>query len=484
MRPFAIGLSAALAVAILVPAAVISAPKEEKGKPAAIDAKARETGMKEAPAAIQASGVSCTVSDARFIGEGQVDIPDAAAAAAISKAAKDQLNGDKDGLAKLKGKLKEKVRYYEVACNEGMGFALIAKKDTPTVAPQVYNCLESSQPGPDGKVGGLACILPGNANPGAALSSYVKKGGVNCDIENTRAIGSGAKNSYFEVACKGGSGYIVQTVAPLNINGEVSVNSCLLYEEGGNVSCKLTNRQTQLNVVDTLNGAANVNCAVKDKRYVLSTKSDNYFEVSCQDGKGYMYQQTAATGAFARAIPCAQAGFVGGGCTMTDAVAAQTEQAGFYSKLSAKAGFPCDVEKYGMLPTNDPKKEIVELKCKNSDVGGIAVFTATEGKVFDCVTAELNGYRCSFTKKDTQYARLTKDLVGFNKASCTVSDARVIGATDTEGFVEVACSDGLPGWVLGYPLGVAKPAAKEFLSCVQAKGIGGGCKLPTNKTKS
>ena len=37
---------------------------------------------------------------------------------------------------------------------------------------------------------------------------------------------------------------------------------------------------------------------------------------------------------------------------------------------------------------------------------------------------------------------------------------------------------------LGAAAPVAKPAAKEFLSCVQAKGIGGGCKLPTNKTKS
>lgn len=448
MKRFAIGLTAALAVAILVPAAVISAPKEEKGKPT-IDAKAREAGMKEAPAIIQASGAGCTVSDARFIGE------------------------DKKAGAK----------YYEVACNEGMGFAMIAKKD---VAPQVYTCLESSQPGPDGKVGGLACVLPGNANPGAGLTPYVKKGGVTCDIENTRAIGSGAKNSYFEVACKGGAGYVIQTVSPLNISGEVTVNSCLLYEEGGNVSCKLTNRQTQLAIVDTLNGAAKAagtTCDIKDKRYILSTKVDNYYEVACQDGKGYVFQQTAATGAFARAIPCAQAGFVGGGCTLTDAVAALTEQAGFYGKLSAKAGFPCDVEKYGMLPTNDPKKEIVELKCKGSDAGAIAVFTATGGTVYDCVTAELNGFRCSFTKKDPQYARLTKDLVGFNKASCQVSDARIIGATDTEGFVEVACSDGLPGWVLGYPIGVAKPPAKEFLSCAQAKGIGGGCKLPTNKVK-
>jgi hypothetical protein len=449
MRPFAIGLSAALAVAILIPAAVISAPKEEKGKPAAVDAKSREAGMKEAPALMQASGAGCTVSDARFIGE------------------------DKKAGAK----------YYEVACNEGMGFALIAKKDA---APQVYTCLESSQPGPDGKVGGLACILPGNANPGAGLAPFVKKGGANCDIENTRAIGSGATNSYFEVACKGGAGYIVQTTAPVNINGDVTVNSCLLYEEGGNVSCKLTNRETQLNVVNTLNTAAasaGTTCDIKNKRYVLSTKTDNYFEVSCNDGKGYVYQQSTASGAFVKAIPCAQAGFVGGGCTMTDAVAAQTEQAGLYTKLSAKAGFPCDVEKYGMLPSADAKTEVVELKCKNSDVGAIAVFTATGGTVYDCVTAEFNGYRCSFTKKDVQYARLTQDLVGFNKASCKVSDVRIMGSSDTEGFVEVACSDGLPGWVLGYPTGVAKPAAKEFMSCAQAKGIGGGCKLPTNKTK-
>ena len=139
----------------------------------------------------------------------------------------------------------------------------------------------------------LACILPGNANPNASLAPYVKKAGVTCDIENARAIGSGAKNSYFEVACKGGAGYVIQTVSPMNVNGEVTVNSCLLYEEGGNVSCKLTNRQTQLAVLDTLNtaaAAAGTKCDIKDKRYILSTKNDNYYEVACTDGKGYVYQ--------------------------------------------------------------------------------------------------------------------------------------------------------------------------------------------------
>jgi hypothetical protein len=446
MRPIAIGLTAALALAALIPATVISAAKE-KEKPATVDAKAREAGMKAAPDIAKAAGISCTVTDARLIGSDKKTATD----------------------------------YFEVACQQGLGFALVAKKDAP---PQAYSCLETAQAAADGKPSALACVLPGNADPKAGLAPFLAKAQTKCEIENARAIGAGAKNAYFEVACKGGAGYILQTSAPINVDQEVTVNSCLLYEEGGNVSCKLTDKATQLAVVDTLNAASGKNCVVKDKRYVLSTKTDNYFEVSCQDGKGYMLQQAAAGGAFVKAIDCAQAGFVGGGCTLSDAVAAQTEQAGLYSKLATKAGFDCKVEKYGMLPSNDPRKEIVELKCSNRPDGGIGIFTATSNVVYDCITSEMNGFRCSFTKPDAAFPRLTADLKGMGKGSCTVSGARIIGQTPTQGFVEVACSDGLPGWVMAYPLGQTTPKPAELLSCLQAKGVGGGCKLPTNTTKS
>jgi hypothetical protein len=445
MRPFAIGLTAALALAALVPATVISAAKE-KEKPAAVDSKARATGMADTPALVTAAGLSCTVADARLIGE------------------------DK----------KSATKYYEVACQQGMGFALVAKKDA---APQGYTCLETAAAGADGKPSALACVLPANADPKAGLVPFVKKTGVACDIENARAIGSGAKNSYFEVACKGGTGYIIQTTTPINVDQEVVANSCLLYEDGGNVSCKLTDKATQLAVVDTLAAGSGKNCAVKDKRYVLSTKTDNYFEVACQDGKGYMLQQAAAGGALVKAIDCAQASFVGGGCTLTDSVAAQTEQAGLYSKLAAKAGFDCKVEKYGMLPSQDNRQEIVELKCSNRPDGGIGVFSATDNRVYDCVASEINGYRCSFTKADAVYPRLTANLASLGKGSCKVSGSRVIGQTATDGYVEVACSDGLPGWVIAYPLKDTTGKPKELLSCLQAKGVGGGCKLPTNVTK-
>ncbi|ALL12169.1 hypothetical protein [Caulobacter henricii] len=445
MRPFAIGLAAALALGALVPAAVISAPKESKDKPK-VDAKAREAGMKDAPAIMQSLNAGCTVTDARLIG--------------LDK--------------------KTATGYYEVACQDSIGFALIAKKDTPA---QAFTCLESNAPAADGKPSALACILPGNENPKAGLKPFVAKAGVACDIENARAIGSGAKNSYFEIACKGGTGYVMQTTNPASAAGDVLANSCLLYEEGANVSCKLTDKAAQLAIVDTLTAASGKTCQVKDKRYVLSTKTDNYFEVACADGKGYMLQQTAAGGALARTIDCAQAGFVGGGCTLTDSVAAQTEQAGLYTKLSTKGGFDCQVEKYGMLPSPDPKKEIVELKCKNRPDGAIAIFSTGPAVIYDCLFAELNGYRCSFSKQDSMFPRLSADLKAYGKGSCEVSGVRLVGRNDNEGYFEVACSDGLPGWVMSYPVNTPNPKSKEILACSQAKGIGGGCKLPTNASK-
>lgn len=444
MRPFAIGLTAALAVAALVPAAAFAAPKDAKPAAAAVDAKSREAGMKEAPPLVAQAGVACQVSDARLIG------------------------ADK----------KSSTSYYEVACQEGMGYALVAKKDT---APQSFSCVETGQPGADGKESGLKCLLPANADPKQGLKPYLTQAGATCDLQNARAIGTGNNNSFFEVSCAGGSGYIVQIPVPMKLEGTVA-NSCLLYEEGGNISCKLTDRATQLQIVDTLAAAAKNNCAVKDKRYILTTKTDNYFEVACQDGKGYVLQQAVAGGSLVRAIDCANAPG-GAECTLTDSRAAKTEQAGLYTSLAKKAGYDCKVEQYGLFPSQDPKKEIVELKCSNNPKGGIGVFSVADNRVYDCITGELNGFRCSYTKPDVEFARLWDDLKSYNKAGCQVSGARIIGRTDTSGFVEVACADGLPGWVLSYPLNQASPKPNELLSCLQAKGVGGGCKLPTNIKK-
>ncbi|MES2036155.1 MAG: hypothetical protein V4466_18460 [Pseudomonadota bacterium] len=445
MRFTGIGVAAALVVAVMAPAAVMAA-KKPAAAAGAVDAKAREKGMADAPALVTASGAACTVADARFIGA-------------------DTKSGQS---------------FYEVACTPGIGGVLMVKKDDPK--PAFFTCLETSKPGPDGKPNSLACVLPANADPVQALAPLVAKSGVACTIDKARSIGASATNAFFEVSCQGGAGYILQTSAPVDPSKDVKANTCLAYEPGGNLSCQLSDRAAQLTVVDTLAAGAGKNCTVKDKRFVLATTSGStWYEVSCQDGKGYMLEQSG-DGKLARAVDCAQAAFVGGGCTFTDTQAAQTEQNVLYTSLASKGGFPCKVEKYGILPSQRASQEVVELKCSDRPDGVIAIFDGANNSFLNCAVSEAQGYRCAFTKKGpTEFAKVTADLKSLGKGECIVSDTRAMEKrTEDTSFLEVACSDGLPGWVIGYTRGTAKP--KETLSCLQGESLG-GCKLPTNIRK-
>src|SRR5262249_33744257 len=109
MRPKVLGLAVALIVAALAPAAaVISAPKEA---PAVSDAQ-RKQGMAEAPAVVQAAGLPCQVSDARFVG----------------KVPEDKKKGTPAS------------SFYEVACGPGaMGFVIQAPAGG---SPSAFSCIE------------------------------------------------------------------------------------------------------------------------------------------------------------------------------------------------------------------------------------------------------------------------------------------------------------------------------------------------------
>ncbi|MDP1739343.1 MAG: hypothetical protein Q8L23_18110 [Caulobacter sp.] len=445
MKIIRIGLAAVLALVVMAPASAAFAAKKPTAPADGIDPKYREKGMTDTPALVTAAGLACTVSDARWIGE-------------------DKKSGQS---------------YYEVACNPGLGGVLVAKKDDPK--PAYYPCIETGKPGPDGKPGSLACKLAANADPIQALAPFVAKSGVTCAVDKARSIGASTRNTFFEVSCQGGYGFILVASYPADANAEVKANTCLAYEAGGNLFCELTSRESQLAMVDTLAAASGKNCVVKDKRYILaSTTGSLYFEVACADGKGYVLER-ASNGSLARAIDCANAPG-GAECTLTDARQAQTEQAGLYSRLAGKAGFPCNVEKYALFPTRVARQEVVELKCSDRPDGAVAVFDAEgPGRVYNCILAEVQGYRCTFSPKEAAMPKLSADLKGLGKGSCVVSDARVIGKSDAgDGYVEVACADGLPGWVMVYPTSTNSP--KEVLSCRQASSVGGGCKLATNKT--
>ena len=455
MKLSKMGLAALAALVLLSPAAAFA-----QKAPPKIDEKNHKRGQMEAPAVVAASGSACTVGDALFIG--QVDDP----------------------------KAKTQTSFYEVACTGSLGrvFQKVSstdKKATPPIADKIaaFDCLSTSVPGADGKPNSLACVLPGNLNAQAGLAPFVAKAGLTCDITKARAIGQTAANAYFEVACANKRGYIISTTATLDPTKDVGPSSCLLYQPGATVSCTLSSREDQLSVANALAASADPMCQVKDRRYLLSTVSgDEYYEVACASGAGFMVVANAQ-GAYKQKIECANADQISGGCTLTDIKTAKTEDDALYTKLAKAGGFNCDVSGYRTLGS-DANGESVELQCGNRPDGALAVLPKTgNGRFYNCAAAMTTGYRCNLTKPEAANMLLTAAVKKSKPTStCQVSDSKFIGASADAGFVEVACADKEPGYVLRYPK--TSDQATDALYCTQTKTqIGIECGLPTNIVK-
>jgi hypothetical protein len=435
--PRAIGLAMALMAALMVPAAGMSQGKKGEDIPKA----AREQGGKEAPAVVQAAGVPCQISDARKIGE------------------------DK----------KTKTNYYEVACGAGaMGYVLQAPAGG---APTAFSCIEANTPPAPGQAPSAPCILPGNQNPKALLQPLMKTAGVDCLPESARGIGQTKSNTYMEVACQGGSGYILLASVPFDGTKPVQAQNCLLYDESeSNIKCTLSDKAARMAVVDKVAAAANNGCAIKDRRFVgIAKDGSTFYEASCNDGKGYIYK-TNAGGVLQETYECAKATQILGGCTLTDARQAQSEQAGLYTRIVTNAGGKCEVEKYALFPTRNPREEVVELVCKDGKGAILMSAAGQKSVVLDCGRAPIAGYKCSMGS-DNGYANLTADLKRLQQGTtCEVSNSRVVGKTDKgTTYVEVACADKLKGYMIEYS---AAPAvnAVNVIGCAFA----GNCKLPGN----
>lgn len=442
MKRAVLAITAALSFALVTTDA--SFAQGRRGK--AVDpAVAKAAAMAKAPGLVTKAGVTCTVTDARDIG----------------------------AFSRPEGKKKVNFDAVEVACSEGMGFVLLAdEKDGPVKSE---DCI-TQKTAAAGAENLLVCNLPGNANPSIGLQPFLTKAGSACKPTDAIILGRSATARIYEVACAESLGQML--VVPDKAEDKPSTFNCLASASQGR-PCKLTSEEANMSVVKALGAKAEKPCTITGQRFVLTSTNGDYFEYACSDGTGYMVVANLA-GQYQRQIPCTNAMNIGGGCTLTDVKSAMTAEAGLYTKLSRTAGFDCDVEKYGLFPPVPGGKEIVELACKNRKDGAIAVFTG-DGKdqIMSCARGSAEGYKCSYTPVELSYPALTDQLKARGRGTCEVNGVRPLGVNATNAFLEVSCSDGAPGWVLSYPKGVNTP--DDLLSCGQARGIGGGCKMPTNQ---
>ncbi len=345
----------------------------------------------------------------------------------------------------------------------------------------VHDCLTTSVPTAEGGRNTLACALPANQLTPALFNRYLEAAGATCDLKQARAFGATADAAWFEAACAGDRGYVVGV--PLEPGRDVTARNCLAFDPGVSTECRLITREAMLaSATAPLIAAAESACQPRARRYVAASQGDEYYEVACASGAGFMVAANFR-GAFKTKVECANAEGIAGGCTLTDVNAVLTADNARFTGLSRAAGYDCAVSGYRAVAST-AQDQTVEMTCANRADGALAQFPkAGAARIFNCAAAETTGYRCSLTKPDAAFARLTATVKQKRPTStCQVSAAKFLGVTPDSGYVEVACADKLPGYVLQYAKATAAPT--DVIYCSQLspqKGV--TCGLPSNLQK-
>jgi hypothetical protein len=237
---------------------------------AEITDKARKQGMDAAPALLKAADIPCTITDAYKM---------------ATKA--------------------PQVDTFEVSCQEGLGYVVMpgpAKEP-----PRFYLCIEALEAAPAAGRALMQCALPGNLPDvqRAAIVMLLGKTTLGCDPDRWRGIGHTSANTVIEVACKDGNDVLLMAPHPLVFNTAVQTMPCLSRPEGNAISCNLVDRATQLAAVDAMFAkGSGRDCEITDRRYMVTTTTgDNYYELLCKSGSGFVMQKKA-NGALGNTAEC------------------------------------------------------------------------------------------------------------------------------------------------------------------------------------
>ncbi len=465
MRSIAFGLAAALLVAAFSPAAALAAegarpaaPKASAPKPAnpKEEAKKHDQGKAETPPLIQQTGINCTLSDAYFVGEGTTNGAD--------------------------GKPGAKEKIYEVACQEGLGYMILAPAGA---TPMAYDCLAMSvnkpKSGPPNP-GGIYCKLVDNDNPLKGIGAIVAKAGVTCSVAQGHYVGSSqdGKTDVYEVACADGTANIIQSPRVGSTLPLVAGN-CIF--ERPDACPEFMPKAKMLTALGGYAAPAARDCQVTDARFMgtIASNKNSYFELACAADKPGFVLQLDANSKYVATFDCARASTIAGGCTLSAAAAAQTDDNAIYAKLAREIGYACAVKGYKSIGINPASgREVVELSCSDHPDGAITMLPVDKGQTgefFNCVRAEGKALKCVLTEPPATYSRITTEVAAAGK-TCQVTNARSMGSLEGgkgDDVIEIACAAG-NGFVVEYGKEGVE-TVKGVTPCALARGIGDGCKL-------
>jgi hypothetical protein len=334
----------------------------------------RARGAKEAPAALQAAGLRCSITDAAYLGA----------------------NGARNA--------------YEVACREGLGFIVLVAQPTKAAPSTILDCVSAQSTAradqASGRPAGVQCRLPANAQPAQGLAAVAREAGVTCTVTNGRAVGllSASNAIRYEIGCSEGAGYVLDRP---QAGGRPSAQSCLRAEAagGGQFRCEFTTKAQSLAALNPVITASRRSCTVSDARIVgrNPTTQNEVIEVGCQGAAGF-FLETASNGSFVQAYDCGRFGNTP--CEFTAGAMVQERNAQDYGRLLKAANFDCNVSNFRRLGAEQQTgREIVEVACSNRPDGAFALLSTGSGssEVYDCLTAQKRRQNCSLTSEEALY---------------------------------------------------------------------------------
>lgn len=227
--------------------------------------------------------------------------------------------------ATLLGVTAEQQSTYEAVCPGGPGY--LAVSSTP---PQTFNCMElagqaetSRLRDPSAEVG-QQCTLPVNLNTLPVLTAYAREAGVDCTVDQGSIIGkSTAGNNIMEVGCSDRDGFWIEKT-----EAGWTMTPCwdLVLE---NEACRYST-QAELEGAwpRILAGTEASACITQQVRRVgKDAKGLAVYELKCGAGDGW-FARVGPSHTAEVVLSCAapQAAALAGGCQLTAAAPATTEQ--------------------------------------------------------------------------------------------------------------------------------------------------------------
>jgi hypothetical protein len=132
---------------------------------------------------------------------------------------------------------------YEIACKDALGWIINLGPDGKLVLNDCLALDTAALAAGKAWPKGMICSLPGNAAPIAGLKPLAAKASPACTVAGGTFLGGGGDPPIrrYEIACKGGGGYIVDAPAP----GSTATQSSLSCEEAkaAGVACTLTDKK-------------------------------------------------------------------------------------------------------------------------------------------------------------------------------------------------------------------------------------------------